>query len=419
LNGVKLEDGRIRLPDGRIVTPTVTVLDLQATQPDATAGNSSPPQTGSSSIYPDQYRTVPGAPGVMPVGGFDGLTLARDVPTLSSEFTPTLADGRPGVGIPYRDQAGNLFYRTFDANGSSVGWVSAPVTAAALPFAARLAPVAEGVLAAEATFGPPPLRVLATGTLLAGTGLAAWWAARNTDGLLQREALTPEEIRDLQAPPIYVPAPPLPPLPGFAPAPADEQHPPVLPGPPLDQPQGPSIEVLPAGPQQTPDDLIVTRNPDGNPPKPDYVPSRTSPTGDLGGTPDGTPSASRGGERGIDRENEAAAAAANAGYRVVQNPTLTPEQRQAAGISATADPDLLIEGKVFDVKSPFDAAAAETAISDSVGKEQARRFLINAEDFADPEAGARDLAARLRERPPQGLQEVKILVNGVIRNIFP
>ena len=64
-------------------------------------------------------------------------------------------------------------------------------------------------------------------------------------------------------------------------------------------------------------------------------------------------------------------------------------------------------------------AAAQTAISDSVEGKQARRILINANDFTDPEAGARELARRLRENPPEGLQEVKVLVDGIIRNIFP
>ena len=142
-------------------------------------------------------------------------------------------------------------------------------------------------------------------------------------------------------------------------------------------------------------------------------------TGSLGGTPEGYISPNPNDDRGIVRENEAATAAAGSGYNVVQNPTLTPEQRTLNGISETADPDLLIEGNVFDVKSPLDAASAEAAIERSVEKMQSRRFLINANDFEDPEAGARDLAGRLRERPPEGLQEVKVLVNGVIRNIFP
>jgi hypothetical protein len=257
LNGVELEDGRIRLPDGRVVTPTVTVRELQPAEP--CSGPDSPAPPAETSIYPDRYRSVAGAPGVMPVGGFDGLSLARDLPTLAPELTPTLADGRPGVGVPYRDEAGQVFYRTFDANGEAVGWVSAPVAAASLPFVARFAPVAQGVLAAELAYGPPPLKLMAGATLAAGTGLAAWWAAENADELLRRDALTPEQVRELQQPMINVPPPPAgpevistPPL-----GPEDRQ---LVDGPittPITLPQPTVIPGSPMEPQ-TIDELIIT-----------------------------------------------------------------------------------------------------------------------------------------------------------------
>jgi len=257
LNGVELEDGRIRLPDGRVVTPTVTVREIQPADPVAGPDSASAP--AGTSIYPDRYRSVPGAPGVMPVGGFDGLSLARDLPTLPPELTPTLADGRPGVGVPYRDEAGKVFYRTFDANGTAVGWVSSPVAMASLPFAARFAPVAQGVLAAELAYGPPPLKLMAGATLAAGTGLAAWWAAENADELLRRDALTPEQVHELQQPMINVPPPPAGPgvisTPPLGPGDRESVDEPITT--PMTPPQPTVIPGSPMEPQ-TIDELIVT-----------------------------------------------------------------------------------------------------------------------------------------------------------------
>jgi hypothetical protein len=386
------------------------VVTGSRTSSDTSAG------AGGSSIYPDLYLSVPGTTGVMPVGGHENLQLARDLPTLPAEFTPTLPDGRPGAGVPYRDQTGQVFYLTFDAAGDRVGWISAPVAVPAPPAIAELASAADVVFALGAVSGSPHLQVAGGIGLFIG---AAWWALDGADRLQWRQALSPEELQALQAPMVNVPESP---VAGGTPGYVADHRDTSTPGyqvPDVRPPWDAATESFPAAPETTIDDLIVTRNPDGNPPKPDFVPSRTVATGVLGGVPEGYVSDNPNNERGIDRENEAAAAAAGWGYRVVQNPTLTPAERISNGISESAAPDLLIEGRVFDVKSSLSAAAAQTAISDSVTDKQARRFLINANDFGNPEQEVRDLAARLRDHPPEGLQEVKVLVNGVIRNIFP
>ena len=68
LNGEALGDGRIRLQDGWIVTPTVTVRDLQPAEPGAGTDASAAPPAGSS-LYPDRCRSVSGAPGArLPLG---------------------------------------------------------------------------------------------------------------------------------------------------------------------------------------------------------------------------------------------------------------------------------------------------------------------------------------------------------------
>jgi len=52
--------------------------------------------------------------------------------------------------------------------------------------------------------------------------------------------------------------------------------------------------------------------------------------------------------------------------------------------------------------------------NDAARARQSRRVLINANVFASP--GVRDLASRVRERRPEGLQEIKVPINGAIRN---
>lgn len=245
----------------------------------AGAGTAAPAGVGdaapaSASIYPDRYLSVSGAGSKAPAGGYDALRLARDLPLLPDEYTPRVAGGNAGTGLPHRDEAGDVFYRTFDAKGVEVGWVSAPTEAvqqlqavtitgrrdpngvfegdgveepppaftvpSGLPGLARLAPVARAVIAAEIAYGPPQLKAVATASL----GIAAALAARQAgQGGLQRDMLTPEEQAEAGRPMINVPAPPTPPLEGLVPPPVDEVH--VLPGAPADQPQLPTIETFP------------------------------------------------------------------------------------------------------------------------------------------------------------------------------
>lgn len=238
--------------------------------------------------------------------------------------------------------------------------------------------------------------------------------------LPRTSVLSPDEVRSWRSPLIYVPAPRNP----------NEGQ---LPLPPLDPKQAPapppgygSTDPLP--PFQVPglaghaphwSDFILTKDGDRV-----YVPSRTEPTGQMGGAPTGPvtanlPNANPGNKADIEAENRALAAMANAGYRTERNPTLTQAERDAQGLSEDKNPDARIEGKVFDVKASRSAAAAQSAIEDSVAKGQARRFVISTENFQNPEADARELAARLRDAPAEGLLEVKVIVDGVVRNIYP
>jgi hypothetical protein len=75
--------------------------------------------------------------------------------------------------------------------------------------------------------------------------------------------LTPEEVRTMTGPLITVPVPPPPATPGgYLPLPENERPSPVLPGPPMDPPQIPSVEIYPAADPAHWSDNIITK--DGN-----------------------------------------------------------------------------------------------------------------------------------------------------------
>lgn len=168
------------------------------------------------------------------------------------------------------------------------------------------------------------------------------------------------------------------------------------------------------------DYLLESRNSDQQV----FTPSRTHPTGQLGGEAVGdrtvnTRNASADNKNNILAENEALDVMANAGYRTERNPVLTQEERRLQGLSGRSNPDARIEGRVFDVKATISAQNARSAIDEAVTDGQARRFIISTANFADPGAGSRELADLLRSNPIRGLQEVKVIVDGVVRNIYP
>jgi hypothetical protein len=190
LNPRVLADGRIQCPDGRIRTPGGEAITEPA------------PDAGPASAYTSQYRHVPATQGVMPVGGFENLTPAPDLPPLPPEATPILADGRHGSGVPYRDQAGQAFYAAYDADGRAVRWLSAtPAAAMVSPAAAQ---AARAILTAEVGSGAWPLAAVA-GVTLVGT---TWLIAQGRDDIFSREALTPDQVRDGQRGMINVPVSP-------------------------------------------------------------------------------------------------------------------------------------------------------------------------------------------------------------------
>ncbi|WP_371688560.1 hypothetical protein [Micromonospora sp. KC207] len=163
------------------------------------------------------------------------------------------------------------------------------------------------------------------------------------------------------------------------------------------------------------------------PPPPAAAPAAgTSPTGPAGGRPTGPPARIEPGmtaenKRSLQRENEAANILADKGYRVQQN----PNQVEAAAARAktgdvgkpTSKPDMLVEGKVFDVYSPSVVKKVRgiwTEASKKVDGGQTQRVLINLKDWPGELA---DLRKQFTDWPIPGLKEVKVITSA--GEIFP
>jgi hypothetical protein len=214
LNPIKLADGSLQYPDGRIATPRVEVITHPAqadtstssgnTAATSNSGNQTESsQSGAKSVYGDPYVPVRGYIGAQPVGGEKNLTLARDLPPLPTELTPNFINGPAGSGIPYRDQAGQVWYRTFDSTGAEKGWVTVAAESSSQSLANAAAPLILAGLTAETRSGNVPLMIVAGGTL-AGVELAI---SLRDNGVF-RTALDPEQVRNDQQPLINVPVSP-------------------------------------------------------------------------------------------------------------------------------------------------------------------------------------------------------------------
>jgi hypothetical protein len=157
---------------------------------------------------------------------------------------------------------------------------------------------------------------------------------------------------------------------------------------------------------------------------PAFTPSRTAPTGEIGGTPGGVratnkPNADPDFKRGIARENQSADILAARGYKVEQGPVLSDADRIRHGIEPGKNPDFLIEGKVFDAYAPTTSTAGGvySGIEAKVAKGQAHRIVVN---LGDTPVTPKQVQDALRENPIQGLQEVIIIdKQGGVHKTFP
>ena len=144
-------------------------------------------------------------------------------------------------------------------------------------------------------------------------------------------------------------------------------------------------------------------------------PSRTAPTGQVGGKPTGKPAkinprASAREQRKLRRENESAETLAKAGYRVRHL-----EKSTQPGLK---NPDYEIEGKIFDNLAPDSDKLEQVRIriSRKIKSGQTKRIVLNLDDTkVTPE----NVSSILRRKPKSGLEEVIGIKQGKVYNILP
>ena len=126
----------------------------------------------------------------------------------------------------------------------------------------------------------------------------------------------------------------------------------------------------------------------------------------------------------VDSENKVADRLVAQGYDVVQNPTvgpnppLTPERLGEFGLDPDRNPDLLVNGRVFDTYTPVkdDPVSVRRGIQDKIDKKQTHRVVV---DLRATTQTAESVRAALRDDPVQGLREVLILTKDGLGRAFP
>lgn len=113
--------------------------------------------------------------------------------------------------------------------------------------------------------------------------------------------------------------------------------------------------------------------------------------------------------RGLRRQNEAAVLLATSGYEIQQSPPQRDNGRR---------PDFIIEGDYFDCYAPTsdNPKNVRSGIRDKVKKQQAARIVL---DLNDSDLTAEALRSRLLRDPVHGLQEIKIVKDGVVTDFYP
>ncbi|MDQ8726859.1 hypothetical protein [Bradyrhizobium sp. LHD-71] len=233
-------------------------------------------------------------------------------------------------------------------------------------------------------------------------------------------------------------APPIPPAPGLIPPaeplPNREEFPVAEP-----LPSGeelPVAEPLPQLPGRTVAPPLPTV-PDSTPVEPGPLilenrgdPGLTRPTGEIGAAPTGTRRVNRKGATPDDKaqiasEQEVADRLAAQGYRVIEqpaageNPILTTERMRALGLRERAKPDLLVEGRVFDIYTPEkdDVRSVRDGIAKKVVRyNQTDRVVVDLRGTSVIEA---DVRAAIRATPIPGLKEVITLTDQGLGRAFP
>ena len=119
-------------------------------------------------------------------------------------------------------------------------------------------------------------------------------------------------------------------------------------------------------------------------------------------------------------ENRIADQLAAAGYQVIQNPRIAPEQLLERGLKAGKQPDYVIEGRVFDLYTPAsdtDSSGVGDGIATKISRGQTDRVVV---DLSGTDVTRWQLEAELQARPLSRLKEVITLdAQGHIGHAFP
>lgn len=145
----------------------------------------------------------------------------------------------------------------------------------------------------------------------------------------------------------------------------------------------------------------------------------TLPTGELGGTPDGSPTRIGSDQdvdvrRALELENSAAGILADQGHRIRQNPTAdeVAQARLDTGDvgRASSRPDYLIEGRVFDCYAPKERTSARNiwaVARRKVESGQTQRLVVDLEDWRGDLSALR---VQFKDWPVDTLKEVKVIM---------
>lgn len=125
--------------------------------------------------------------------------------------------------------------------------------------------------------------------------------------------------------------------------------------------------------------------------------------------PTGEPTDTDGGKKkGLVRENESAIVLARNGYDIKQLP-INPTGKS---------PDYLIQGNFWDCYAPDSGNPKNIRkkVRDKVREQQASRIILNLDDCG---ASAAEIRAQLKRDPIRGLEEIKVVHNGEVEQLYP
>ena len=159
-------------------------------------------------------------------------------------------------------------------------------------------------------------------------------------------------------------------------------------------------------------------------------PGLTRPTGPIGGAPTGLRPVSEAGaspadKAQVDSELHVGGAFAGAGYQTEQQPTrganaaAVRQQMQAEGLNPDKNPDLRVEGRIWDIYTPESSnpVSIRNGIARKISEEQTHRVAVDLRGVGQTEAAVR---GALRANPVPDLKEIAIITeNGFTQPFRP